>query len=222
VRGESSRGYEAPWEYARIIPAWSTLLVVVLAIAGSGRAHADTWWLWTPIVILSLLPHKESRYLIPVIPFLAISAARGLLRACEWVRLSGSVTGPRQWVRELLAPVLLLSILHDVGGWRLVRSNEGARLARFLRASGTSGIAAQDQWRLGGRSYLWDNEPLVGLPPAVLQNHEEMAAAVADTRWVALRSRTARTVGDPLMQSLGFARDESWRGEDYVLYVRTR
>jgi len=156
-------------------------------------------------------------------PFLSIAAARGFLRAVAWIRASADAPGWRRWSRELFAPVLLLSVLHDMGGWRLVRSNEGVRLAQYLRASGSSsGIAVQDLWRLGGRPYMWQHQPLVEVSPELLTDTDAAAAAVAGTTWVALRSRTARTVGDPVLHSLGFERDDGWRGEDYVLYVRTK
>ncbi|MBA2304611.1 MAG: hypothetical protein H0W08_18540, partial [Acidobacteria bacterium] len=220
VQRQSSRGYEPPWEYLWIIPAWSTFLFVALAIGGSARRHPDSWWLWVPIALLSLLPHKESRYLIPMMPFLSIASARGFLRAVAWIRASADAPGWRRWSRELFAPVLLLSVLHDMGGWRLVRSNEGVRLAQYLRASGSSGIAVQDLWRLGGRPYLSQHQPLVEVSPELLTDTGAAAAAVAETKWVALRARTARIVGDSVLPSLGFERDDSWRGEDYVLYVR--
>jgi hypothetical protein len=222
LRGQSSRGYEPVWEYLRIIPAWSTYVVVALAVAGSSRRTPDSWWLWTPIVALSLLPHKESRYLLPVIPFLCIAAGRGFLRVAEWLRASSQVVGWRRWGRDLFAPFAILAILHDVGGWRLARSNEGIRLAQRLRAAGGVGIAAQDVWRLGGRPYLWSLDPIVEVSPSLLSDPRGLADAVKDTKWVALRSRTARTAGDPVMHEIGFERDPSWRGEDYVLYVRER
>lgn len=221
VLGQSSRGYEPPWEYARIIPAWSTFLVVGLAIAGSARRNPDTWWLWTPIALLSVLPHKESRYLIPVVPFLSIAAARGLIRAAAWMRQPAGAARSR-WARELLAPLLALSILHEAGGWRLLRSNEGVRLAQRVRSSGTGGIVAQDAWRLGGHPYLWQQEPFLDIRAEVLDDREALSGMVKDARWVALRSRTARTAGDRELASLGFTRDPTWRGEDYVLYARER
>jgi hypothetical protein len=195
-------------------------MFVAFAAVGSARRYQDSWWLWIPFALLSLLPHKESRYLIPVIPFFSIAAARGFLRATDWIRRSPTAPRWRRWIRELFTPLLLLSVLHDVGGWRLSRSNEGVRLAQYLRPSGSAGVAAQDSWRLGGRPYLWQHEPLVELPPALLTDSDATAAAVAGVKWVALRSRTARTLGDPVMHSLGFKRDGKWRGEDYVLYVR--
>ncbi len=222
VRGQSSRGYEPVWEYLRIIPAWSTLVFVALALAGSSRRTPESWWLWLPIAMLSLLPHKESRYLLPVIPFLCIAAARGFLRVADWIGRSSEAIGWRGWGRDLFAPLFLLAVLHEIGGWRLIRSNEGIRLAHYLRVTGGVGIAAQDVWRLGGRPYLWPLEPIVEVSPTLLADPSELAAAVRDAKWVALRYRVARTAGDPAMHEIGFERDPAWHGEDYVLYVRVR
>lgn len=220
VQGQSSRGYDPPWEYLTLIPAWSTFMFVALAAAGSARRYPETWWLWTPIVLLSLMPHKESRYLIPIIPFLSIAAARGFFRATDWIRRAQGIHGWRRWARDLFAPFLLLSVLHQIGGWALVRSNEGIRLAQYLRSTPDAGLAVQDSWRLGGAVYLWRHEPFVGVSPAQLADGDAASAALRGSHWVALRSRTARTLGDAVLPPLGFERDPSWRGEDYVLYVR--
>jgi 4-amino-4-deoxy-L-arabinose transferase and related glycosyltransferases of PMT family len=222
VRGESSRGHEPFWDYLRIVPSWSTWIVVMLAVAGSSRRHAETWWLWTPVVLLSLFPHKESRYLLPVIPFLCIAAARGFLRIAEWLRHASEVTGWQRWARDLFPPLFALAVLHDVGGWRLARSNEGIRLAEYLRQTGEVGVAVQDSWRLGGRPYLSPLQPVVEVSPELLSDPPGFTAAIKDARRVALRSRVARTDGDRVLGAAGFERDPAWHGEDYVLYVRAR
>jgi hypothetical protein len=222
VQRESSRGYEPPWEYLKIVPTWSTFVFVALAVAGSSRRTPESWWLWVPVAVLSLLPHKESRYLLPVVPFLCITAARGFLRLSQWLRQSAEIVGWQRWAKDLAAPLFLLAVLHDLGGWRLSRSNEGIRLAEYIRAAGGSGIAGQDLWRLGGRTYLWPLEPIVDVHPDLLADRTRLATAVRDAKWVALRHRVARTVGDSTMHALGFERDPQWDGEDYVLYVRGR
>lgn len=220
IERRSSRGYEAAWEYARIIPSWSTPLVVALAVAGSSRRRPDSWWLWIPIAVLSVLPHKESRYLIPVVPFLSIAAARGVVRVVEWARVGSSTF--RRGTLELLAPMLILSLLHDAGGWRLRRADEGIRLAHYLRDAGGAGIAAEDFWTLGGRPYLWQQEPLLNLDPVILSDRDSVRAALADKEWVAVHERSAVSGAEALIQSLRFTRDPSWKGEDYVLYRRNR
>jgi len=221
LNGQSSRGYEPVWEYLRIVPAWSTPVFVCLALLGSSRRYLETWWLWVPITLLSLLPHKEHRYLIAVIPFLSTAAERGFVRMAE--SMPAWRSGPRSHrsACDLVAPLLSISVIHEIGGWSAgARSNEGVRLAQYVRRTRTSGVAAQDFWRLGGRIYLWQHDPLIDFPAAMLSQRNAAATALAGIHWVALRTRTARTVGDPAMQSLGFGRDPYWEGEDYVLYVR--
>jgi hypothetical protein len=219
VQRQSSRGYEPPWEYLRIIPAWSTYIFVALAVAGSSRRTPEAWWLWMPIGILTLLPHKEARYLLPVIPFLCIAAARGVLRLVAWPQQSGSVVGWRRWMQELATPMLVLSVLHEVGGWRLPRSDEGVRLAVHLRDTGVAGVAVQDPWRLGGRPCLATLQPIVEVAPETLSNEAALASTVRGVSAVALRSRVARTVGDRALRPYGFGRAPEWSGEDYVLYT---
>jgi hypothetical protein len=109
-----------------------------------------------------------------------------------------------------------------VGGWRLARSNEGIRLAEYLRQTGEVGLAVQDEWRLGGRPYLSALEPVVEVSPELLSDAAVFATTVKDVRWIALRYRVARTAGDPVLRAAGFEREPAWRGEDYVLYVRRR
>jgi hypothetical protein len=191
----------------------------VLAGVGSSRRHADSWWLWIPILLLCTLPHKESRYLVPVVPFLSIAAARGFVRAIAWLG-NPAAGGVRRWTRELFAPLLLLSLLHEMGGWRLPRSNEGIGLAEHLRAADGSGVAAEDFWKLGGSIYLWPRAPLLSLDGARLADRAAAASAVSDKTWVALRSSSASRGGDALMHSMGFGRDTSWRGEEFVLFRR--
>ena len=53
-----------------------------------------------------------------------------------------------------------------------------------------------------------------------LEDPVATARAVAEVETVALRSRTARTIGDGALQPLGFERAPDWSGEDYVLYIR--
>ena len=160
--------------------------------------------------------------MLPVIPFLCLTAAGGFLRVADWLPRAREMTGWRRWGRDLFAPMFILALLHDVGGWRLARSNEGIRLAEYLRQTGEVGLAVQDEWRLGGRPYLSALEPVVEVSPELLSDAAVFATTVKDVRWIALRYRVARTAGDPVLRAAGFEREPAWRGEDYVLYVRRR
>ena len=216
----SSRGFQPVYEYLAILPSWTTLPVFALAVAGSRRCGPETLWLWIPLLCLSLLPHKETRYVIPLVPMLALTAARGLVRTVEWLRQDAGRLRSARWIGGVLVPMLALSLLHDAAGWRLRRTNEGVGLARYLRSQGTEGVAAEHSWRMGGQAYLWRHEPVVDLPPERLATRDARAAAFQHSRWVALRTATARAIGADEMRLLGFEASRAWSGEDYVLFER--
>ena len=219
IQRQSSRGFDPPWAYVMMIPSWSTLLIVALAAVGTSRRNPDSWWLWVPLGLLSLLPHKESRYVIPIIPFLSLAAARGVVHVSDAMCKMPFHGGWRGLAADLFAPILLLSVLHEVGGWRLARSNEAVRLAKRLRTAQPASSAAQDYWRLGSRIYLSNHEPWIDLSEVTLRD-PAIGTILQNVHWVALRIRTARTIGDSILTPLGFVRDSSWQGQDYVLYKR--
>jgi hypothetical protein len=72
----SSRGYEPIYYYALSIGLWSDFFTIGLAMLS---LKWNPWrlyvWVFSPVIILSFLPHKEPRYLVPAIPFIAIMAA---------------------------------------------------------------------------------------------------------------------------------------------------
>jgi hypothetical protein len=213
VRRLSSRGYEPFYAYLLLVPAWTSWTILALAILGTLKCRVLALWTWVPIVVLSCLPHKEARYLIPVIPFVAIAAARGTTRVLEFARRYGH-TRPGAAAAGLAAPLLALALLHDAGGWRLPRSNEGVRLAQYLRQQGDGGLAVEQSWRIGGRLYLAHIDPLIEFDERLLEDH--MAPRI---RWIAVDVPTASRL-DPLLSSRGFRRDTSWRGNGYALFTR--
>jgi hypothetical protein len=71
----SSRGYEPPNYYALSIGIWSDFLIVGLACFALKLKNRKVYlWTFLPIIMLSFLPHKEPRYLVPVLPFIAMMA----------------------------------------------------------------------------------------------------------------------------------------------------
>lgn len=215
----SSRGYEPVYQYVALVPAWSHWAIVGLAILGSWKSRVLLAWTWLPIALLSCLPHKESRYLIPVMPFVAIAAATGFHGVVQAARAPGpsrlaTATG------IALVPLVLLACLHDVGGWRLVRSNEEVRLAQFLNAQGREGIAVEQAWRLGGQPYLSTHDLIVDISPDRLRDARSRSDAFKDVRWIALTSASARRLDPAEMQALGFERDAAWQGQSYWLFTR--
>ena len=216
----SSRGYEPVYQYLVLVPTWSNWTIVALAILGSWNNRTLLAWTWLPLVLFSCLPHKESRYVIPIIPFVAIAAAAGIWRVVQ-ATSAPDARGRAAVAGGFLAPLVLLSSLQDAGGWRLARSNEEVRLARFLNAQGPGGLAVEQSWRLGGRPYLSTHEPLVDIDAERLRDAAARHDAFKDVKWIALREETARRLDVLEMRSLGFERDLTWAGRGFWLFTRT-
>src|SRR5262249_15025500 len=120
-RASSSGPLDPAWWYLEFASQWTTWPVLALAVVGTRRDMLPAAvWAWLPILILSVLPHKEARYVIPAMPFVALLAANGV-RA---ILTRWSVTAPG-WHAAPVALVLALALglVHDAGGWRLRRSN---------------------------------------------------------------------------------------------------
>lgn len=153
----SSRGYEPFWFYVLALPQWISLPVFVLAIAGCSRGgrRIAMWWL-IPLLMLSALPHKEPRYLIPLLPFVSVSAAVGLGRALETIRAVASSSPARAERLALILVVLLAgAVICEVSAWRFRKPAEGITVARYIHGIGCAGAVAFEQtWRAGGRLYL--------------------------------------------------------------------
>ena len=150
----SSRGVE-PWHYyASHLGEWSNPLVVAASIwcARLGVTRA-VLWTWLPVIALSLLPHKEPRYLIPIMPFLAVTAAIGLH---DWLRAIADATGAARR-RRTCALVLVLAVigaaLFELGGFHFRRSESAVRLARENRQPRRAGRG--DARRRAGLAVGW-------------------------------------------------------------------
>lgn len=75
VKKLSSRGYESPFYYFMSIGTWSDFLTIGLACFASRLKNRMVYlWAFSPLVMLSFLPHKEPRYLVPSVPFIALMA----------------------------------------------------------------------------------------------------------------------------------------------------
>ena len=194
-RASSAGPPPAAWWYVTSVSDWATWPVIGLAIIGTRRATWQTaLWTWLPIAILSALPPKEPRYMIPVMPFAALLAANGVRSI-----LARWAVSPPVWhaAPVALAAALTLGFLHDAGGWRLRRSNDDVRFAPTLaaQATGGEGLAVEQLWRVGGHLYLGDVDPLIDLDPSVIRNAGLPADVIARARSIALDAQTASQPG---------------------------
>ena len=92
VRQLSSRGYQGTLRYPLHVTSWIGVprAIVVLAVVGTKPQRVLALWAWIPLAVLSALPHKEARYLIPITPFVCVLAVAGFSRVVTYVKGSDS------------------------------------------------------------------------------------------------------------------------------------
>lgn len=109
VKRQSTRGYQTFLYYLIGLGLWSNYFSFGLMLL-SLRQNLNKIWIWVaaPILILSLLPHKEPRYLLPVIPFFCI-----MVGLSTWTLLEKTYHNKLNLViqREISKPVFALLIV---------------------------------------------------------------------------------------------------------------
>lgn len=161
ARESSSLMKEQPlWWYLAASPQW---LAPPLWPFLWRERRKTLFWLLIPVLALSLIHHKELRYLQAVIPFAMILAAHG---AIAWWR-----DGKRKWVIALLVLALPLQLAR-------IRSIEKRTMAAVDAARSMRGktVAVSQEWAYGGRLFLDPVE--IGIPPDA--NRLAVAAAQVD------------------------------------------
>lgn len=109
----SSRGFEPLLYYISYFGTWTNFFWIGLVLL-SLKLDTQKIYIWAiaPLIILSLLPHKEPRYLVPVIPFFALMAASSLWRLLKQVcqnKLDIRYPKNFSWSSYLLILLLILS-----------------------------------------------------------------------------------------------------------------
>jgi hypothetical protein len=153
----SSRGYQPLIHYLWPASEWIAYPILALAIGavaiGDKRPAA---WVGGPLVALSLLPHKEARYLVAVHPFACLAATTAVVAIVD--RLDRARAERRRWGAASLVAALSVSLLFEVTNWRFRRSDDEVELARVIAATNPSAVAAPQLWRFGGHLF-WRNVP---------------------------------------------------------------
>lgn len=190
----SSRGYQSLLWYLSHASEWTTWPVILLALLGIRGARAPVvLWAWLPILLLSALPHKEARYVIPVMPFVCLLAANGIRTVIGASGASVFEQG-RQAIPLLLILGLGFSCLHDAGGWRLRRTDADVRLIQDVVAplvAPSEAIAVEQLWRVGGRLYLSRAKEAIDIAPESMTGLPDVSQAP----WLLLDATTVERLG---------------------------
>jgi hypothetical protein len=158
----SSRGYEPWWFYARHATSWTDILVLSLAIYGTRRNILLAVWVWTPLLALSVLAHKEPRYLLPIYPLLSLLAAQGL--ASVVANLQAWPQAIAKVVVVCLAVAVPLRFLDQVSKYHIVRSDREVNFAQSEAPSlPREPVMMEQAWRFGGHLYLGNGRSVIDI-----------------------------------------------------------
>ena len=103
VKKLSSRGYEPFHYYLASIGLWTDFFTFALALYALKLSNKKIYiWAFSPVILLSFLPHKEPRYLLPAIPFWAIMAGLSAWHLMEKGRDRGFSLKASLRVRRIL------------------------------------------------------------------------------------------------------------------------
>ena len=166
-RDASSRIVDQPlWWYLTNLPHWlAPTAMVLIAVGYAGARRQITALMFIPVAALSVVYHKELRYLQVVIPFAALFTAYGFVR--WWQRPE------RRRIAEVLLAATLALQLGRVGGVAR-RTTNAVRAASWIASHHPRGVALSQPWAYGDRVIL-GNTPHIddpGVPPRPSQLRE--------------------------------------------------
>lgn len=200
--------YQSPLWYIETLVRWCALTLIPLA--WFGRRFARWAFIVIPLIVLSIVRHKEMRYVAGVLPFLMIAAAIGF----AWLWRAD---------RRAIAMLLLVTSI----GWNLYGLRYLARKSMpavaAARAFGSDPrlhvVVVSQLWAFGDRLFLPPrlNVYDVGTPP----EHLERVLPLADTAMLYESDLTPEM--SALLRSTGFAavrRFDDGRARAVIVYRR--
>jgi hypothetical protein len=213
VQRQSSRGFEPVWFYLTSTPDWTDMVLLGAVLFGATVAGARALlWMCLPVLILSLLPHKEPRYLVPVMPFIALVAGCGMWRWISGIIESSARASRLRAQAIVLVGCLLGSLLTNVNAAHFPRSEPEVRLAKVIAANpSVRGIAGDQLWRVGHRLYFMKQSVVVDIDPFRVGDAAYLRTVVTpEVDVVLIDSQNAKEQSpDATLQEQGFVRVHS-------------
>lgn len=200
--------YQSPLWYLETLPRWCA--PSLLPLLWRSRQREPWMFVIIPVVLLSLVSHKELRYLLAVIPFVSVLGGIGF---AVWWRSH----------RKVAVTLLLVTLSWNLFGLRFVqrRSLAAVAAARFLGARPSlQTITIGQLWAYGDRLFLGESRRIIdaGTPP------QDLPAALRQSDAAALYESDLTTeVMDELARA-GFARTVAFRtrrARDVIVFRRT-
>ncbi len=147
---------QPPWWYIAALPQWLAPPLWPFLWREKKKALA---FIVLPVIALSLIHHKELRYLQAVIPFAMILAAAGAL--AWW----------KEGRRKLVIVLLILALPLQLARIRSIEKRTMAAVDAARSMQSANRVALSQEWAYGGRLFLHNVEEL-GIPPDVARLRE--------------------------------------------------
>ncbi|MGE5340019.1 MAG: glycosyltransferase family 39 protein [Candidatus Omnitrophota bacterium] len=173
VHKQSSRGYQSGLSYLFQLNQWTNFFIIIAFLWG---LRLKMWrlisWVLIPLILLSLLPHKEPRYLIPIIPFMALTTGAVSVRFLDMI-VGKNDFNPNK--RKIFAAFLVFafmgSFLFEMDRFRFRGSESAVDAARWIdRQNGNGNIAIEQLWRAGGKLYFTQKQGISDISPDEIGN----------------------------------------------------
>jgi len=201
--------YQSPLWYFETLVRWCALTIIPLA--WFGRRSMRWSFVLQPLAALSIIRHKEMRYVAGVLPFLMIAAGAGV--AMLW----------RADRRAIAALLLASSIVWDAYGLRYLARKSMPAVAAARAFGGDPGIHAvvvSQLWAYGDRLFLPPRLQVydAGTPP----EHLEQWVPRCDTAMLYESDLTPESLA--LLRANGFAqvrRFDDGRARAVIVYRRS-
>jgi hypothetical protein len=222
----SSRGYQGWHYYLSYVLVWTNpfavlSVLVALFYGGTAARRYGALWVGIPLLLLSMLPHKEPRYLLPLLPFWCALASVGAWEAIARLR---PASRSELFAAGFLA-LFVVGMLVEADRFRFRRSADGVAAMQFVADQQPRAVAFDAAWAGGGRLYLGP-VPLMELHLQSPDAAERSLATLCRDNvvdWVALQSREGveRSIGR--LESCGFETvSRPQLPSTYVILRRTR
>lgn len=222
VTRQSSRGFQAWHYYASHLTGWTTPGMAALALLGV--VWARRWelapWVVVPLLALSTLPHKEERYLVPMMPFVALLAAHGIRALLAEKKTFDSADPWRGKALLVGVAIVIVSLIGEAAGFRLQRSSGAVRQIHALHGSiGSSRVVAEQSWRFGGWLYVPASSQLVAMESL---SPDELTAVLcaANQRTVVLLWTADNRDALERASACGFSSTSARRPDQYMVLMR--
>jgi hypothetical protein len=186
VKGLSTRGFQPFLYYFWSASDWIAYPVLALALSSVFlRDRRPAMWTIVPLAALSMLPHKEARYVVAVQPFACLAATVATVAIAQQLRKLYVRPEVTRGAALALVVAVLLSVVFEVSNWRFRRSDDAVLAARAVALTEPRSIAAPQLWRFGGHLYWRHVQTLIDLQTT---SHARLMSLVNTVRpeWVLL------------------------------------